>query len=74
MPRRRRVPKRPLLPDPKFKSTLVTGVLLIVLGILFLITGLLGELVVRTYYESQSKQIYYIRNVYHRGTRPHDDT
>lgn len=24
MPRRRRVPKRPLLPDPKFKSTLVT--------------------------------------------------
>ncbi len=24
MPRRRRVPKRPLLPDPKYKSTLVT--------------------------------------------------
>lgn len=24
MPRRRRVPKRPLLPDPKFRSTLVT--------------------------------------------------
>jgi len=24
MPRRRKVPKRPLMPDPKFKSTLVT--------------------------------------------------
>ena len=51
---------------------LVTGLLLIVLGILFLITGLLGELVVRTYYESQGKQIYYIRSVYHKGTPPND--
>jgi hypothetical protein len=47
---------------------LVTGLFLIVLGILFLITGLLGELVSRTYYESQGKQIYYIRSVHHRRT------
>ena len=51
---------------------MVTGLFLIVLGMLFLITGLLGELVVRTYYESQGKRIYYIRSVHHKGTTPHD--
>ena len=51
---------------------MVTGLLLIVLGILFLSTGLLGELVVRTYYESQGKRIYYIRSIHHQGTPPRD--
>jgi len=36
-------------------------VLLIVLGVQFISLGLIGELVVRTYYEAQSKSIYVVR-------------
>ena len=36
---------------------------------MFLITGLLGELVVRTYYESQGKHIYYVRKVFHKDAK-----
>ena len=36
------------------------------LGILFLITELLGELVVHTDYKSQGKRIYYIRDILRR--------
>ena len=43
---------------------LVIGVFLMTLGVLCLVTGLLGELVVRTYYESQGKHIYYVRHVH----------
>jgi len=46
---------------------LVTGIFLMVLSALFLVTGLLGELVVRTYYESQGKHIYYVRKVHRKG-------
>lgn len=37
------------------------SVLLVILGVQFLVMGLLAELIVRTYYESQNKPIYYIR-------------
>jgi glycosyltransferase involved in cell wall biosynthesis len=37
------------------------GILLVVLGVQFLSTGLLAELVTRTYYESQDKPIYTVR-------------
>jgi glycosyltransferase involved in cell wall biosynthesis len=43
---------------------MVIGVLLIVLAVITMTTGLLGELIVRTYYESQGKHIYYIRKIY----------
>jgi glycosyltransferase involved in cell wall biosynthesis len=49
---------------------LIIGVFLMMLSVLLLITGLLGELVVRTYYESQGKHIYYVRRVHRRGDGP----
>ncbi len=42
---------------------LMAAVLLIVLGVQFAVMGLLGELVVRTYYEAQGKRIYAIRQI-----------
>jgi hypothetical protein len=38
------------------------AVLLIILGVQFLVMGLLAELMVRTYHESQNKPIYYVRD------------
>ena len=43
---------------------LILAVLLIVLGAQFLMMGLLGELLTRTYHEAQRKPIYAIRRVY----------
>ena len=42
---------------------LVMGVALCVSGMQFLSIGLLGELMARTYYESQNKPIYALREV-----------
>ena len=39
------------------------GILLLVLGVQLITMGLLGELIVRTYYETQRKPIYMIRDV-----------
>jgi glycosyltransferase involved in cell wall biosynthesis len=49
---------------------LIIGIFLITLAALFMITGLLGELVVRTYYESQGKHIYYVRRIHRKGDGP----
>jgi hypothetical protein len=43
---------------------LIIGVFLMMLSVMFLVTGLLGEAVVRTYYESQGKHIYYVRRIH----------
>jgi glycosyltransferase involved in cell wall biosynthesis len=43
---------------------LVVGMFLMVVSVLFLATGLLGELVVRTYYEAQNKSIYVVRRLH----------
>ena len=45
------------------RPLLLLAVLLIFLGIQFITIGLLAELVVRTYHESQKKPIYYVRKV-----------
>ena len=42
---------------------LMLGILLIVLGVQFITMGLLGELIVRVYHESQKKPIYVIREI-----------
>ena len=42
---------------------LIFGVLLLFTGIQFITMGLLGELVIRTYHESQKKPIYVIRDI-----------
>jgi glycosyltransferase involved in cell wall biosynthesis len=43
------------------RPLLLLGVLFIILGVQFMSMGLLGELIVRTYYETQRKPIYVIR-------------
>lgn len=43
------------------RPLLLLSVLLIVLGVQFLTLGLIGELIVRVYYESQSRPIYAVR-------------
>ena len=45
------------------RPLLTLGVLLISLGVQFVVMGLLAELIVRTYYESQGKPVYHIREV-----------
>jgi glycosyltransferase involved in cell wall biosynthesis len=47
---------------------LIVGAFLLMGSLLLLMTGLLGELVVRTYYESQGKRIYYVRRVRRKGS------
>ncbi|RMG90019.1 MAG: glycosyltransferase [Chloroflexi bacterium] len=47
-----RIGERPLL---------LLAILLIIIGIQFLSMGLIAELIVRTYYESQNKTVYYIK-------------
>lgn len=39
------------------------GVLLVILGVQFIAMGLLAEIIVRTYYETQGKPVYYVRNI-----------
>jgi hypothetical protein len=47
------------------RPILLLAILLIVLGVQLIVMGLLGELIVRTYHESQGKSIYVVRNVLH---------
>ena len=42
---------------------MLLAVLLIVVGIQFLMMGLLGEILTRTYHEAQDKPIYVVRQV-----------
>lgn len=49
------------------RPLLALGVMLIIIGLQFLVFGLLGEVLARTYYESQGKRIYAVRRA-KRGT------
>ena len=46
------------------------GVMLVILGVQFLFFGLLAEMLMRTYYESQGKSIYVVREVIPRPADP----
>ncbi len=46
------------------RPLLLLSVLLVILGVQFIILGLLGELLVRIYHESQGKPIYAVRQVF----------
>ena len=46
---------------------LILAVMLTIIGVQFVMMGLLGELVVRTYYEAQGKPIYAVRRVLDSG-------
>jgi glycosyltransferase involved in cell wall biosynthesis len=48
------------------RPLLALGVMLVIIGLQFLVFGLIGEVLARTYYESQDKRIYVVRKV-HRG-------
>ncbi len=45
------------------RPLLILAVLLVILGVQFLLMGLLAELLVRTYYETQNKKVYHIREI-----------
>jgi len=45
------------------RPLLLLAVLLIILGVQFLVFGLMAEMNVRTYYESQNKPVYHVREV-----------
>ena len=45
------------------RPLLMLAVLLVIIGVQFLMMGLLGEIVTRTYHETQDKSIYYIRSI-----------
>jgi glycosyltransferase involved in cell wall biosynthesis len=52
---------------------LMLGVLLTVLGVQFLMMGLLGEILTRTYHEAQKKPIYAIRKVWEAGSEGEEE-
>ena len=45
------------------RPLLQLSILLIIIGVQFLVMGLIAELNVRTYYESQNKSVYYVQEV-----------
>ena len=45
------------------RPLLLLGILLLVTGLQFVTTGLIGELLVRTYHESRDKHAYWMRDV-----------
>jgi glycosyltransferase involved in cell wall biosynthesis len=45
------------------RPLLMLAVLLLIIGVQFLMMGLLGEIVIRTYHEAQNKPIYYVRSI-----------
>ncbi|MCA9994913.1 MAG: glycosyltransferase family 2 protein [Anaerolineales bacterium] len=52
--REMRIGERPLL---------LIAILLIILGVQFLVMGLVAELLIRTYYETQNKSVYFIKEI-----------
>jgi glycosyltransferase involved in cell wall biosynthesis len=48
------------------RPLLLLGIVLIIIGVQFLVLGVLAELIVRTYYETQQKPIYHVREVLER--------
>lgn len=54
------------------RPLLMLAVLLVIIGVQFVMMGLLGEIVVRTYHEAQGKPIYYIRSVETRDSEIRD--
>jgi glycosyltransferase involved in cell wall biosynthesis len=48
------------------RPLLLLGVLLVILGAQFFALGLIAELIVRTYYETQNKTVYHVREVLNR--------
>jgi hypothetical protein len=54
------------------RPLLTLAVMMVIIGLQFLVFGLLAEVLARTYYESQSKKIYVVRRVF--SAREGDDS
>ena len=52
------------------RPLLMLAVLLVIIGVQFVMMGLLGEITIRTYHEAQNKPIYFVRAVEERGASP----
>lgn len=52
------------------RPLLSLGILLVILSVQFLVMGLIAELMVRTYYETQNKPVYHVRVVLGREGQP----
>jgi glycosyltransferase involved in cell wall biosynthesis len=59
----------PPYPEAHNNPLLLLAVFLAILGVQFMMLGLLAELIVRTYHESQGKSIYVIREAVEQGAR-----
>ena len=46
------------------RPLLALGVMLVIIGLQFVVFGLLAEVLARTYYESQNKKTYVVRRVF----------
>jgi glycosyltransferase involved in cell wall biosynthesis len=55
------------------RPLLMLGILLMVLGVQMITTGLIADMVMRTYHESQKKPIYYVREQLGKKTKPLED-
>jgi glycosyltransferase involved in cell wall biosynthesis len=51
------------------RPLLALGIMLIIIGLQFLVFGLLAEVLARTYYESQNKSIYAVRRIFEGGKK-----
>jgi len=49
------------------RPMMTLGVMLVIIGLQFLVFGLLAEVLARTYYESQNKPIYVVRKIFDRS-------
>jgi glycosyltransferase involved in cell wall biosynthesis len=57
------------------RPLLLLGVLLVILGVQFVVMGLIAELIVRTYYESQNLRVYRVKEILGREENsPHQET
>ncbi len=66
-----------LLPPYPFahdNPLLLLAVFLAIVGVQFILMGLLAELSIRTYHESQAKTIYVVREIIERPSRSHAAT
>ncbi len=55
------------------RPLLMLAILLVFIGVQFLVMGLLAELIVRTYYESQGKAVYHVQQVVAQTDDPNAD-
>ena len=52
---------------------MLAGGLLLLAGLMMFSTGLIGELVIRTYFETQDRRIYAVREILTQKGREHAD-